>query len=273
MAEILCSTGALIGRPNGRDYKLLDDFSKQLSCDGFEFMIYSTWYPEEAELLRFMSAKGFNIPVVHCEKSIGESISIGGKDDLAVAFSRFEANCRMAQELGAKKMVVHLWGGLASDSNFQSNIDAYPLLAEMCENHGIDLLIENVVCNHQDPLTHWCRLYEKYPDIHFVFDTKMAEFHAQTHKLYGGECEWLWKEEHLRHFHVNDYAGEYMEWAKLRTLPIGGGHVDFGRFFDFIHKIGYSDSFTVESTAFDADGKVDFQMLNRQFDYIRKAVY
>ena len=38
--EILCSTGALIGRPNGRDYRLLEPLSKKLHCDGFEFMMY-----------------------------------------------------------------------------------------------------------------------------------------------------------------------------------------------------------------------------------------
>ena len=37
MAQILCSTGALIGRPNNRDYRLLESFAKQLHCDGFEF--------------------------------------------------------------------------------------------------------------------------------------------------------------------------------------------------------------------------------------------
>ena len=39
MHQILCSTGALIGRPNGRDYRLLKQFCPQLECDGFEFML------------------------------------------------------------------------------------------------------------------------------------------------------------------------------------------------------------------------------------------
>ena len=39
MNRILCSTGALIGRPNGRDYTLLNECAKRLDCDGFEFMI------------------------------------------------------------------------------------------------------------------------------------------------------------------------------------------------------------------------------------------
>jgi len=272
MAEILCSTGALIGRPNGRDYRLLEDFSKQLSCDGFEFMMYSTWYPEEAELLGFLEKQKFNIPVVHCEKGIGESISHGG-EEARDAISRFEINCRIAKELGARKAVIHLWGGIASDSNFQNNMDAYPILAEISEKYKIDLLVENVVCNHRDPFYNWRRLYEKHKDVHFIFDTKMAEFHSQTEKLYSDEYAWLFNENHIRHFHLNDYAGAYMEWSSLKTLAIGEGHVDFERFFRFMKKIGYNDTFTVESTAFDGEGRVDFPMLNRQFDYIRKALY
>ena len=32
MAEILCSTGALIVKPNGRIYRLLETLSKQINC-------------------------------------------------------------------------------------------------------------------------------------------------------------------------------------------------------------------------------------------------
>ena len=42
MRQILCSTGALIGRPNGRDYRLLRQFCPQLDCDGFEFILYDS---------------------------------------------------------------------------------------------------------------------------------------------------------------------------------------------------------------------------------------
>lgn len=71
---------------------------------------------------------------------------------------------------------------------------------------------------------------------------------------------------------MNDYAGGYKDWKNLKTLPIGNGHIDFEKFFAFIRSIGYQDTFTVESTVFGADGKVDIDMLNRQFEYIRKQI-
>ncbi len=133
-------------------------------------------------------------------------------------------------------------------------------------------MIENVVCNHEDPMKHWCQLRDRYEEIRFVFDTKMAAFHGQMHLLYTEEYEWLWKDNHIGHYHVNDYAGGYKEWDKLRTLPIGQGHVDFNRFFAFIRKIGYRDTFTVESTALREDGIIDIGMLNEQFNYIRVSM-
>lgn len=56
--RVLCSTGAVIGRPNGRDHRLLEDFAKRLDCDGFEFMIYDTWYEKLDRVISDVSVMG-----------------------------------------------------------------------------------------------------------------------------------------------------------------------------------------------------------------------
>lgn len=270
MAKILCSTGTMIGRPNGRDYRLLGKYANQLHCDGFEFMMYSTWYEEIDELTEYIKGFELYIPVVHVQKSIGEKISIGGQENFEEAYRLFELNCNLAKEIGAGKLVMHLWDGKPSDKLFDNNVQAYPVLQGMAEKYSLDLLVENVVCNTKDPLNRMCELVKVYPDVHFVFDTKMAAFHSQLDKLYEPEYVWLWKDGHIRHYHVNDYGGGHMDWANLRTLPMGKGHIDFSRFFEYIHEIGYDDTFTVESTAFNETGVVDVDMLNDQFDQIKK---
>ncbi len=271
MADILCSTGALLGRPNGGNYRLLSDHSARLCFDGFELMVFSRWYPELTEFLIFMDSLGLNIPVLHCEKGIGEDISIGG-ENLENAIVRFETNCGIARELGAKSAVLHLWGGLPSDQIFENNLSAYPRLREISEKYGIDLLVENVVCNCKDPFSRWGEIIESYPDAHFIFDTKMAEFHSQTELLYDEKFGYLWDKSLIRHFHLNDYDGGHMDWSRLRTLPIGSGHVDFERFFAYLKQKGYDGTFTVESTAYDSEGKIDFDMLNRQYEIIKNAI-
>lgn len=267
--EILCSTGALIGKPNNRDYRLLKELAGKLSCDGYEFMMYDSWYEKKDEIVKCLREMKLNIPVMHCEKHIGEALSKGSESDISEAFRRFEINCEMAEALGAKKLVLHLWGGITSDSNFRSNLEAYDELSKMAEKYGVMILVENVVCNVENPMKHWCQLAERYSGICFVFDTKMAAFHEEEGLLYQPEYEWLWKERHIRHYHVNDYGGGYKEWEKLKTLPIGEGHVDFGRFFDFVRKTGYDGTFTVEATAFNREGVVDTEMLNGCFEKIR----
>ena len=50
--------------------------------------------------------------------------------------------------------------------------------------------MENVVCNTHDPLHNMKLVAEAYADAGFVYDTKMAEFHGQTMKLFEPEYEW-----------------------------------------------------------------------------------
>ncbi len=263
MNEILCSTGALIGRPNGRNHKLLAEFAPQLQCDGFEFMMYDTWYEKADEIVADLQATKLRIPVMHCEKRIGEAISLGESEE---AFRLFRVNCEVARRLGAKKLVIHLWDGLTSDRHIENNYRAYGPLMEMAEEQGVSLLVENVVCNQADPMTHWQVLRERYPAAEFVFDTKMAEFHRQMDVLYGTD---LLDSRCITHYHVNDYLGEYMDWKHLRTLPIGQGQIDFEKFFEFVKQTRYQGAFTVEATAFNAEGIVDIDMLNGSFEKIR----
>lgn len=270
MSQILCSTGALIGRPNNRDYTLLKELAGKLECDGFEFMMYESWYDQVDRLVAALKEFSLHIPVMHCEKHIGEAISAGGRENMEEAFRRYRINCEIAEKLGAGKLVIHLWDGITSDSHFENNLEAFGELRKIAESRGIDLLVENVVCNCENPMKHWCELAERYPEVHFIFDTKMAAFHEQLELLYREAYAWLWRDGHIRHFHVNDYGGGYMEWAKLRTLPIGAGHIDFAEFFDFIRRTGYDDTFTVEATAFNGEGIVDTEMLNRCFRRIRE---
>ena len=75
MRKILCSTGALLGRPNKRDYNLLKDFSDRLNCDGYELLVYDTWFPEVDKLIETVKSFNLFIPVVHCEKAVSEKLA------------------------------------------------------------------------------------------------------------------------------------------------------------------------------------------------------
>lgn len=264
MSQILCSTGALIGRFNNRNYRLLEELKNELRCDGFEFMIYPSWYEELDKLVPYLQDIKLSTPVMHCEKGIGELISNDDND----AFARFELNCQVAESIGAEKLVLHLWNGLTSDKFIDRNIAACERLLAISEKYGRKLLIENVICNQKDPMTHWLKLAKSYPELGFIFDTKMADFHRQMDDLY----EHRELHDRIHHYHVNDYGGGYMDWENLRVLPIGKGHIDWDKFFAHIKATGYNETFTTESTAFDRTGVINTEMLNEQFDYIRSKL-
>lgn len=261
MRRILCSTGALIGRPNGRDHRLLEGFAKKLNCDGFEFMIYNTWYPELDKVIDDVSAMQLDIPVVHCEKGIGEYFTAGSFEE---GKKFFKLNCQSASKLGADMLVLHLWNGIPSDSHIERNISIFGELCDIANSMGLLLTAENVVCNVGDPIEH---LRSLLPCGFFTFDTKMAAFHGQLMELYEPKNLSILK--NVRHFHINDYGGGYMDWKNLRTLHIGDGNVDLSGFFDNIPE-DYSGDFTIESTGFDQSGSVDTERLNADISAVKE---
>lgn len=261
---ILCSTGTMIGRPNGRDYNLLKTFVPKLKCDGLEFMMYSTWQEERPRITDVLRGLNVPIPVLHCQKGIGEDIAEGNS---ARGLARFEADCAMAHEIGADRVVLHLWNGKISDSHMDKTLAAVPELVRLSDSHGVKLTIENVVCANSDPLTHWDELLTLCDGFYFTFDTKMAAFHGQMEKMAEKASERFW--EKIIHIHVNDYSGGVLEWDKLSTLPIGAGHIAFEPFFDLVKQKGYDGYFTVEATSFDKTGAVNIGQLNDCFEKIR----
>ena len=264
MGRILCSTGAIIAKANNRDYTLLAGIMEGLRCDGLEFMMYQSWHDgHETGLIEALAP--WDVPVFHMTKQIGQWISEGNLPD---ALAMFRADCALAKAVGAGMLVLHLWSGQASDQHIDRNIAAYPAVRAIAEEYGLTLTVENVLCNTVDPMTHMKALAERYPDILFTFDTKMAAFHTQLDALYAPENAWLLPR--IAHFHVNDYAGGHIDWANMSAKALGKGHIDFGRFFAFVRGMGYAGDFTCEATALNADGSVRFDEMNASLDRIRK---
>lgn len=269
MHQILCSTGALIGRPNGRDYRLLAQCVDHLQCDGYEFMLYDTWYDQIESIAGFLSSLSLHIPVMHCEKRIGEWIAEDDEAQKHQAYAQFDINCQLASFLHADRLVMHLWNGQPSDGHFERHLAAYEKLLSIAQKHQIELLIENVVCAYQDPMRRWEQIWASYPGARFTYDTKMAAFHDQMDDIYLPQYRHLWDEGKIAHLHVNDYGGGYMDWKNLRTLPIGKGNIDFDRFFSFLNQVAYRGDYTVEATAFLPDGIIRCAPLNDTFSWIR----
>lgn len=268
MEPLLCSTGALITSKNGRDYKLLKDLARALDCDAFEFLMYSSWYDEWERVAQEVAALGLSFPIFHVEKRVGTAISRNAEGDLEEAAKLFEINCHMAELIGAKKLVFHLWDGEPSDRDIGNNIRQYAVMDTIAKQHGLLLTVENVVCNRENPLKHLGQLHEAYPDIAFTFDVKLAQFHGELETACTQNYNWLW-DGAVQHVHISDYAGGLMEWGKLRSLHPGEGEIDYRAFFAHLRKMGYQGSVTIESTSVLGDGSVDVDRMNESLGFLR----
>ena len=267
--SILCSTGAVVGRLNGRDHRLIMKYFPLLRCDGMEFMMYDSWYEKRGEVARDLAASGIPFPAMHVDKSVGDRISRDRGSDTEDALRDFSLNCEVANLIGAKQLVLHLWGNVDSDRHIDHNFRAYGRLTATARAHGLELTVENVVCSHADPMTHMAEMRALFPDCGFTVDTKMAAFHGQMALFSQPEWAWLWREGRVRHLHVNDYRGGYMDWSSLRTLFIGDGQIDFIPFFETAGRYGYRGSLTCECTAMRPDGSVNIDRLNESLDAVR----
>ncbi|MBQ8978527.1 MAG: sugar phosphate isomerase/epimerase [Oscillospiraceae bacterium] len=271
MNRILCSTGALLGRANGRDFTLLADLEKRLECDGFELMMYEDWYEKAGAAAAFL--KGLEKPCVtfHVEKRVGDLISRNAEGDTEKAAELFELNCKLAQEIGSEKLVLHLWSGLDSDKDMPHCIEMYAICRDIAQKYDILLTVENVVCNRNDPISDMHTVLKAYPDAVFTYDTKMAEFHGQLMDIALDENRPLW--ERVVHLHANDYKGGIKDWANLKTLHLGEGQADLEGFFDLVRERGYKGDITVESTSFGkTDGIIDVDKMNASLAKARELI-
>ena len=270
---VLCSSGAMVTRFNGRDPRVLRGVWRDIEADGLEFMIYPSWdgrLEEIEETVRGISRElSMDIPVVHADKRIGELLSLGSDEQLEEARARFIAGLGIARRLGAGLIVLHLWGGAASDYHIKRNLSVLGDYYEEAEKRGLMLTVENVVCAKKTPLYHLKTIMRDFPEARFTIDTKMAEFHAELSETVA--CEALWSGR-VSHLHVNDFGGTPGDFSDLRVLHIGEGHVDFAPFFKKVRESGYEGFATIESTSVFPDGSINVQKLNRSLNRVRDAL-
>ena len=272
---VLASSGTFVGMPNGRNIRLLEEILPALEADGMELMLYDSWYSSLPEIVRYVKSLQGYFPVLHAEKSIGMLLGRDEPGDYVHALELFRQNAWAAAEVGAKKMVLHLWNGPVLDTHIEKNLSAFGDLQEIAREYGQELTVENVVCHGlapDAPLCYLADLRRAYPDATFTYDLKMAEFHGQNALVWKKEWQFLWEAGVVTHLHVSDYAGGLMDFAHLRTRHLGEGHIDFVSFFQHYNRTPGCDTLTLEPICFREDGSVDVAAMNRDIRRVRELL-
>lgn len=276
---LFCSTGTMIGRINKYNWQLINeympDLMEDIPIDGIELMMLQAYYTQTNEMARSFLANGLKFPVIHCEKEIGTMFSHNEGSETEDALDFFRLNCEMGAMVNSEKMVLHLWGGLPSDSYIENNISLIDTLLSIIEPYKIRLLIENIPCSTYSPLDNWRKIYKYFPKIGFVYDTRFGELHLQSPEIL---CEdFLWNKNQnsdspVCHVHISDFSGGYKDFSALRPiLHPGEGKIDFPMIAKKLGENNYTGSITLESPVMTEDG-LDIDKLKNSLRYIQKLM-
>ncbi len=271
MIPVYVSNGAFITRYNGRDFHHIEKYAPLLECDGIEFLMYCVWNEEVRSLRRFLRNSGLFFPVMHLDKEIGETLSRDGLDGKEEALRIFERDLETAEEIGSRKLVLHLWNGPFSDTHYDEILSLYADMHDMAARRGLLLTTENVTCIRNVCLDHLKRMHALFPFARFTYDTKMAELHGENELLAEDEYVDLLASGAISHLHLNDTLPSAAK-DRLPIMHIGDGCVQFDSFFTLLKKYRYSGTATVESTSVYEDGQVDIDKLNRSLRTVRERL-
>ncbi|MBR6806760.1 MAG: sugar phosphate isomerase/epimerase [Clostridia bacterium] len=277
--RILCSTGTMVGHENDFNFRRAIDVLKSLREKGIihggELMMLKFYYNKKDEVVNCIKSSGVPFPVIHCEKGVGTDLShaaflesikdFSGADELLEStFETFRLNCSFGEAVGAKKMVLHLWGGEDSDSHIEYNCDKLSELFAVAASHGIRLLVENVPSTTHDPLSNWRRALDSHPGCGLIFDTRFATLHDQVQETLTDPLVKF----NLCHVHVSDFVGGYRNFASLSPIPHPlDGVVDFDLITKLLFDMGYNDTITLESPVINGMD-LDVERLERSLKFI-----
>lgn len=269
------STGAIIGRVNGYDYRhilrVMPRLIEQTPLDGLELMMLPAYLDKLPAMAADFAAAGLRFPVIHADKEVGTFLStaaVKGEQSLvADALTRWTQNCAMGETVGAHRIVLHLWGGLDSDAALAGNLAHLDALIDIAAAHGLEILIENVPCTSHDPMANLAAIRAVCPTMRYVFDTRFASFHRQLDAL--TETPWLIGDR-LAHVHISDLRdGAERDFSRLRPiLHPGEGSIDFPALLASLTDRGYTGSVTLESPVMHEEG-IDADKLLASLLYLR----
>lgn len=263
--ELYVSSGAFTGRINGRNPRLLADYWDQFDCDGFELMLFDDLEPQMDSIIELYQKARVPIRVLHADKRTGDWMGNPDPGAQQKLLDLFERNCRVGNALGAQKIVTHIWGRPYSDQHLDQIAQQVGLLLQIARRYNLDLVAENCVC-FSSPIENLEKLCQIHPTLGVTIDTRPAQFHRELARTVQSPVF----QRNMRHVHINDYKGGYMQWDALYPIyQPGQGEIDFDLFFDGILQKHPQCSITLEAPAMRPDC-VDVQTLGRALTFIRQ---
>ncbi len=264
--HVLCSTGAFTRSSDPLSHETILLYGPQFDVDGFEVIFYPRWYSQQEAITQALQSSGLLFPVLHVEKSAGEVFGSSDADERAQGVLRFEQNCTFAQQIGARMVVLHLWGLPHADSHLEHNLQPLAHCLDIADRYGLELAIETIPCTYADPLTNIKRAIEHDPRSRVALDTEFLSFHDQLDAVFA--ASWLWQARLVRHVHLKDHDVK----EERRYLHPGEGRINFRRFVQQLRAAGFDGALSLEARAIDHAGEIEVARIQASLQFIRNLV-
>jgi sugar phosphate isomerase/epimerase len=243
----LLPTGSVTRKPDFTDHRRILEHPPPAEL---ELSIYDGWAEHVIDDLQ-----GLPIVTAHAEKTIGATLS--GDDP---ALEQFALNCRIASELGAEKLVFHLWELPDGDRYLERNLAHLPGLLDTAEEHGLTLAVETIPCSVGTPVENVLRACERDSRCHATLDAEFLALHGQLDR--GRELG-----DRIAHVHVKDFDPAVWGTKPRRYLLPGEGVLDLDR---WLEGLAYDGTLTLELSAVRDDGSIDVARLESAAGWLRR---
>lgn len=267
--RLLCSTGAMSRYPDLTDQMRIVAALPDVHADGFEVLVYDSWYGTLERMAQSLRTLGLRYPVIHAEKEIGPLLATGEGKDRDEALRRWRLNCLFAQSIDAMVVVLHLWGLPHADDCLDRQLASLAALLDVADEYGVDLSVETIPCRARDPLTNVAAAVARDDRARIALDTEFLAMHGQLEAAL--DATWLWERPGLVcHLHVKDYDGRAVDGhGRRRYLHPGEGEIDFAQLFRQLRERGYAGYISLESPAMRSGDEIDLATINASLDRIR----
>lgn len=274
-SEVICSTGVLVNRNIIENYTIAFDYIKQLDQSLFELILYPQWRDKYKDIIKGFSDSGKIFKILHCEKKTGAFFANGPEksDEWQQGIKILEANCKVGQELGAEKAVLHLWELPYSDEKIDNNLKAVEQCSNIASRHGMHLCVETIPCKVNSPLKVLKRVVDSdlTGECSVTLDLKHIAYHGEVDRIY--DESWIWSLKNPAHFHIRDYIGDPFDSTIFSTsLHPGEGSIDFTKLFNFIKNNDTNHTITLEASGITNDGYFNAQKVMKSLNWIKEQL-
>lgn len=268
--RILCSSGVFTHETKLNDHSLILKYASTFECDGLEVIFYPAWYGRSRDIARDLVSHKITCPVVHGEKGVAR---LWGSDDAETrseGIKRFEENLQFAAEIGAERMVLHLWERPEGDEKLDRNLEYYSTALDRAQELGVRLSAETIPTVVATPLANIRTIADRFPETEMTFDTEFLAFHDQVEEAFLVET--LKSFPQLGHVHVKDYGGGLVSPEGVRYyLHPGEGQLDFRSLFSNLRACDYAGAITLESSGY-VNGVLDVEKVNKSLEFLRSCI-